>query len=201
MQLIQRQIPRVLFLQVSGLPKAALRGGKWPGNRYAPLRHGLRSQKRCRSRCSVVRARCVRVRIRACVGICGAGQGSKPRARVQCAFRCVRVSAFALGRGECGLKYSAARDRCIAVSTDFSSDRRHAGASVTSASLTDGIIASDRASFLTPFTKLCITPEGCSSFWFYELMGKENADRMLVKGEKVQLTPQWHMAALCLLAH
>jgi hypothetical protein len=32
-------------------------------------------------------------------------------------------------------------------------------------------------------------------------MGKENADRMLVKGEKVQLTPQWHMAALCLLAH
>jgi hypothetical protein len=111
------------------------------------------------------------------------------------------VSAFALGRGECGLKYSAARDRCIAVSTDFSSDRRHAGASVTSASLTDGIIASDRASFLTPFTKLCITPEGCSSFWFYELMGKENADRMLVKGEKVQQTPQWHMAALCLLAH
>jgi enoyl-CoA hydratase/carnithine racemase len=84
---------------------------------------------------------------------------------------------------------------------DFSSDRWHAGASVTSASLTDGIIASDRASFLTPFTKLCITPEGCSSFWFYELMGKENADRMLVKGEKVQLTPQWHMAALCLLAH
>ena len=37
--------------------------------------------------------------------------------RVQSAFQCVRVSAFALGRGECGLKYWAARDRCIAVST------------------------------------------------------------------------------------
>jgi enoyl-CoA hydratase/carnithine racemase len=53
------------------------------------------------------------------------------------------------------------------------------GASVTSATLCDGIIASETASFLTPFAALGITPEGCSSIQFARLMGEDNAQRML----------------------
>lgn len=53
------------------------------------------------------------------------------------------------------------------------------GASVTSATLCDGIIASDKATFSTPFATLGITPEGCSSIQFERLMGENNARRML----------------------
>jgi enoyl-CoA hydratase/carnithine racemase len=53
------------------------------------------------------------------------------------------------------------------------------GASVTSATLCDGIIASEKATFLTPFGALRIPPEGCSSVQFERLMGKTNAMRML----------------------
>ncbi len=53
------------------------------------------------------------------------------------------------------------------------------GASVTSATLCDGIIASENATFSTPFSALGITPEGCSSVHFARLMGQANADRML----------------------
>lgn len=53
------------------------------------------------------------------------------------------------------------------------------GASVTSATLVDGIIASEKATFSTPFAALGITPEGCSSVQFARLMGQENAQRML----------------------
>ena len=55
------------------------------------------------------------------------------------------------------------------------------GASVTSATLCDGIIASEKATFSTPFGALGITPEGCSSVHFARLMGEENAERMLGK--------------------
>ena len=55
------------------------------------------------------------------------------------------------------------------------------GASVTSATLCDGIIASEKATFSTPFTALGITPEGCSSVQFARLMGEANAARMLGK--------------------
>ena len=55
------------------------------------------------------------------------------------------------------------------------------GASVTSASLCDGIIASKKATFSTPFGALGIPPEGCSSIQFERLMGKTNAERMLGK--------------------
>lgn len=55
------------------------------------------------------------------------------------------------------------------------------GASVTSASLCDGIIASEKATFSTPFGALGIPPEGCSSVHFQRLMGQANADRMLGK--------------------
>lgn len=53
------------------------------------------------------------------------------------------------------------------------------GASVTSATLCDGIIASEKATFLTPFSALGLPPEGCSSVHFARIMGQANADRML----------------------
>ena len=53
------------------------------------------------------------------------------------------------------------------------------GASVTSATLCDGIIASERATFSTPFAALGIPPEGCSSVQFERVMGATNAGRML----------------------
>ncbi len=55
------------------------------------------------------------------------------------------------------------------------------GASVTSASLCDGIIASERATFSTPFAALGVSPEGCSSVLFPKLLGETNADRILGK--------------------
>lgn len=53
------------------------------------------------------------------------------------------------------------------------------GASVTSATLCNGIIAAEGATFSTPFAALGITPEGCSSIHFSRLMGEQNAQRML----------------------
>ena len=53
------------------------------------------------------------------------------------------------------------------------------GASVTSATLCNGMIASENATFSTPFAALGITPEGCSSIHFPRLMGEKNAQRML----------------------
>lgn len=55
------------------------------------------------------------------------------------------------------------------------------GASVTSATLCDGMLASEKATFSTPFAALGVTPEGCSSVHFARLMNQENADRMLGK--------------------
>merc|ERR1719186_2577812 len=59
------------------------------------------------------------------------------------------------------------------------------GASVTSASLCDGIIASEKATFLTPFARLSVPPEGCSSVHFERILGKEAAKKMLGEGWKV----------------
>ena len=58
------------------------------------------------------------------------------------------------------------------------------GAAVTSALLCDFIVCSDSATFLTPFTSLGITPEGCSTFTFEDRMGAEGASRVL-NGEKI----------------
>jgi peroxisomal 3,2-trans-enoyl-CoA isomerase len=55
------------------------------------------------------------------------------------------------------------------------------GASVTSATLCDGIIASEKATFSTPFAALGVPPEGCSSVHFTRIMGEANAERMLGK--------------------
>ena len=53
------------------------------------------------------------------------------------------------------------------------------GASVTSAVLCDAILASERATFSTPFGPLGIVPEGCSSVTFPKLFGEANAERLL----------------------
>ena len=53
------------------------------------------------------------------------------------------------------------------------------GASVTSATLCDGIFASENATFSTPFAALGITPEGCSSILFPRRYGVASAKRML----------------------
>jgi len=53
------------------------------------------------------------------------------------------------------------------------------GAAVTSATLCNGIIASESATFSTPFAALGIPPEGCSSVVFERLMGAEQAQRMV----------------------
>ncbi len=52
------------------------------------------------------------------------------------------------------------------------------GASVTSASLCDGIIASEAATFSTPFAALRVPAEGCSTEVFPKLLG-DAAERML----------------------
>lgn len=53
------------------------------------------------------------------------------------------------------------------------------GACVTSATLCDGIVASERATFSTPFAALGVPPEGCSSVHFPRLLGDTAAQRML----------------------
>merc|ERR1719260_377493 len=58
------------------------------------------------------------------------------------------------------------------------------GACVTSASLCDAIVASEQATFVVPFARLSIPPEGCSSVHFQRMMGKEAAKKMLEEGWK-----------------
>lgn len=53
------------------------------------------------------------------------------------------------------------------------------GATVTSSTLCDAAIASDRATFSTPFAKLGVPPEGCSSVHLPRMIGAQAAARML----------------------
>jgi len=55
------------------------------------------------------------------------------------------------------------------------------GASVTSATLCNGIIASPKSTFSTPFAALGLPAEGCSSIHFPRLLGEKVAQRMLGK--------------------
>ena len=50
---------------------------------------------------------------------------------------------------------------------------------MTTATLADCVVAAEGASFSTPFARLGVPPEGCSSVHFARLMGPENAMRML----------------------
>lgn len=53
------------------------------------------------------------------------------------------------------------------------------GAAVTTSTLCDGILASPKATFSTPFARLGVPPEGCSSVLFEAIMGAADATRML----------------------
>ena len=53
------------------------------------------------------------------------------------------------------------------------------GATVTSARLCDAVLASERATFSTPFARLGVPPEGCSSEVFPRLLGDLTAARLL----------------------
>lgn len=53
------------------------------------------------------------------------------------------------------------------------------GATVTSSTLCDAAIASESATFSTPFARLGVTPEGCSSEHLPRLIGDRPAKRML----------------------
>ena len=48
-----------------------------------------------------------------------------------------------------------------------------------------GILASERATFLTPFVKLSVPAEGCSSVHFQRTLGREAADKLLKEGAKI----------------
>ena len=48
-----------------------------------------------------------------------------------------------------------------------------------------GILASERATFITPFVKLCVPAEGCSSVHFQRTLGKATADKLLKEGAKI----------------
>ncbi|CAK9042814.1 2-trans-enoyl-CoA isomerase) (pECI) [Durusdinium trenchii] len=53
------------------------------------------------------------------------------------------------------------------------------GAGVTSSFLSDAIVASEEATFLTPFKTLGLVPEGCSSFLFPRAFGEDMAKQLL----------------------
>ena len=53
------------------------------------------------------------------------------------------------------------------------------GASVTTATLCNAIVAADSATFSTPFARLGVPKEGCSSVTFPALFGEQTAERML----------------------
>lgn len=53
------------------------------------------------------------------------------------------------------------------------------GAPVTTAALCDALIMNEHATLSTPFARLGVTPEGCSSVHFPRVMGETAASRML----------------------
>ncbi|KAJ8272860.1 hypothetical protein GJAV_G00094280 [Gymnothorax javanicus] len=59
------------------------------------------------------------------------------------------------------------------------------GAAVTTLGLVDMVYATERATFHTPFTKLGLCPEGCSSYLFPIIMGPAKANEMLLFGKKL----------------
>lgn len=59
------------------------------------------------------------------------------------------------------------------------------GISFTVLGLFDMVISSDKANFSAPFTKIALSPEGCSSYVFPRLMGKIRAADVLMFNKKL----------------
>jgi len=59
------------------------------------------------------------------------------------------------------------------------------GIMVTTLTLCDFVYAAQSATFVTPFTRLALCPEGCSSFLFPLLMGYTKANELLLLNPKI----------------
>jgi len=59
------------------------------------------------------------------------------------------------------------------------------GIACTTLALCDFVYASERAWFQTPFTKIAQAPEGCSSFTFPQLMGRQKASEILLLNRRI----------------
>lgn len=59
------------------------------------------------------------------------------------------------------------------------------GITVTTLGLYDLVLASDKATFQTPFSRLGQSPEGCSAFVFPRIMGPSKAAEVLLFGKKL----------------
>lgn len=59
------------------------------------------------------------------------------------------------------------------------------GIGMTTAALCDIVYCTDNAYFLTPFTKLGLCPEGCSSYTFPRLLGKAKCIEVLLLNQKL----------------
>merc|ERR1712086_500478 len=61
------------------------------------------------------------------------------------------------------------------------------GMAVTQLGLVDAVLATPTATFLTPFVTIGLPPEGCSTFTFAHMFGKDVARRLLDEAVKIDV--------------